>query len=257
ARIGRTMTEPAPPGNRWLAYAVHGYTASGLVFAMLAALEICAANPDPRRVFLWFLIATLIDATDGTLARRFHTKTLAAAIDGRTIDDIIDFLTFTFLPLMLVAKMGWLPEPALLFVGPALIASVLGFANVKAKDENGGFFLGFPSYWNIVAFYMGLTANAYGGWPNALAMLGLAALTLAPVGFFYPNLAPPRWRQSILIGAAIWLAIVLAMLPQYPHPPGWLLALSLVYPVFYTGVSLYEYNRYSRRHAEGERSTDS
>jgi phosphatidylcholine synthase len=250
------MTEPASTGNRLLAYAVHGYTASGLVFAMLAALEICAANPDPRRVFLWFLIATLIDATDGTLARRFHTKSLAAAIDGRTIDDIVDFLTFTFLPLMLVARMGWLPEPALLFVAPALIASVLGFANVKAKDESGGFFMGFPSYWNIAAFYMGLAANAYGGWPNALAMLALAALTLAPVGFIYPSLAPPRWRKAILIGAVIWLVIVLAMLLQYPHVPGWLLALSLVYPVFYTGVSLYEFHRYRRRQAGGDRPTD-
>ena len=57
------MTEPVPTGNRLLAYAVHGYTASGLVFAMLAAMEICAANPDPRRVFVWFLIATLIITT--------------------------------------------------------------------------------------------------------------------------------------------------------------------------------------------------
>lgn len=250
------MAEPAPTGNRLLAYAVHGYTASGLLFAMLAALEICAAQPDPRRVFVWFLIATLIDATDGTLARRFHTKTLATAIDGRTIDDIVDFLTFTFLPLLLVAKMGWLPEPALLFVVPALVASVLGFANVRAKDETGGFFMGFPSYWNIAAFYMGLAANAYGGWPNALVMLGLAALTLAPVGFFYPNLAPPRWRRAILIGAGLWLATVVAMLPTYPHPPGWLLALSVVYPVFYTVTSLYEYQRHRRRDAGGERSVD-
>ncbi|MBK5260192.1 MAG: phosphatidylcholine synthase [Thermoanaerobaculia bacterium] len=229
--------------NRAAAWGVHLYTASGLIFALLAAIEICAPHPDARIAFVWLMVAVLIDATDGPLARRFDVKTLVPQIDGRKIDDIVDYLTFTFLPLLLIARMEWVPEPAVLWLAPAMIASVLGFANVAAKDESGGFFLGFPSYWNIVAFYAGIIAQRFGVWPNAFLLLVLAALTVAPIGFIYPNLAPAKWKTLILGGAVLWLVILIAMLWDYPSPPVWLVFVSLIYPAFYTIVSIYEYRR--------------
>ena len=229
---------------RVAAWLVHLYTASGIVFALLATLEICDPQPDPRRVFLWLTIAVLIDATDGPLARRVEVKKVLPHISGRTIDDIVDFLTFTFIPMLLVARLEWVPRPVLLFVVPPLITSLLGFANAGAKDESGGFFLGFPSYWNIVAFYLGIAAAANLHWLNAAVLLGLSVLTVMPVGFIYPNLAPRRWKAAIIIGALVWLILVAAMFPSYPHPPLWLLLLSLVYPVFYTAVSAVEYRRH-------------
>ncbi len=229
--------------NRAAAWGVHLYTASGLIFALLAAIEICAPHPDVRMAFVWLMVAVLIDATDGPLARRFDVKRVVPQIDGRKIDDIVDYLTFTFLPLLLIARMDWVPEPAVLWLAPAMIASVLGFANVAAKDESGGFFLGFPSYWNIVAFYAGIIAHHFGVWPNVVLLLVLAALTVAPIGFIYPNLAPPRWKTLILGGAFLWLVIVIAMLRDYPSPPMWLVVVSLIYPAFYTIVSIYEFRR--------------
>lgn len=223
--------------------AVHLYTASGVIFALLAALETASAQPDPRLVFIWLAIAVLIDATDGPLARRFEVKKFAPSIDGRKIDDIVDYLTFTFIPLMLVARMGWVPEPALLFVAPPLVASLFGFANAGAKDEVNGFFLGFPSYWNIVALYLGIIAYEYGIWPNAVILIAFAILTVAPVGFIYPNLAPPKWKMLILAGAFVWLVMAVAMLRTYPVTPKWLFFVSLIYPVFYSAVSVIEYRR--------------
>jgi phosphatidylcholine synthase len=231
---------------RLAAWAVHVYTASGIIFALLATLEVCKQAPDARQVFIWLGIAVLIDATDGPLARRVQVKKVLPHISGRTIDDIVDFMTFTFIPMLLVARLGWVPEPVLLFVVPPLLASLLGFANSGAKDEEGGFFLGFPSYWNIVAVYLGIAA-AHGLHPvNGIVLLALSVLTLMPVGFIYPNLAPPRWKAAIMIGAYAWLASVIAMFPRYPNPPMWLVWLSLAYPIFYTTVSLYEYRRWRR-----------
>lgn len=225
------------------AYGVHLYTASGVVVAFIAAAEVARGVPDPRRVFFWLILAVLIDATDGPLARRVNIKQTAPAINGRTIDDIVDFLTFTFIPLMLIAKLGWVPDPFLLFVAPALIASVLGFANTRAKDEAGGFFIGFPSYWNVIAMYAGIGAAHGLELLNGVVLLVLAAATLAPVGFIYPNLAPPRWKRIIMIGAYAWLLMALAILYAYPHPAPWLVIGSLVYPVFYVVVSLVEFAR--------------
>ncbi len=220
------------------AYAVHLYTASGVVLAFLAAAEIGSERTSPERVLLLLAGAVLIDASDGPLARRFEVKRHASAIDGRTIDDIVDYLTYTFLPLLLVWRMGWLPDPAALWVIPALLASLFGFSNVAAKDEERGFFLGFPSYWNVVALYAGVWHALYGPWVNALAILALAALTLAPVRFVYPNLAPRPWKLPLVLGALAWLLVLLAMLADYPRTPAWLMGVSLAYPVFYTLVSV-------------------
>jgi phosphatidylcholine synthase len=235
------MSASAAPtaAQRARAHAVHLYTASGVVLALLAAMEIAAATPDPRRVFLLLAGAVLIDASDGPLARRWEVKRYAPRIDGRTIDDIVDYLTYTFLPLLLVWRMEWLPDPAALWVAPALLASLFGFANTAAKDEEGGFFLGFPSYWNVVALYAGVVAERWGPAPNAVLLLALAALTLAPVGFVYPNLAPRAWRLPLLAGALLWLAMLVAMLRDYPWVPPWLLWLSLLYPALYTALSIH------------------
>lgn len=233
--------------STFAAWCVHLYTASGIVFALLATLELCKASPDPRMVFLWLAIAVFVDATDGPLARAVEVKKALPQISGRTIDDIVDYATFTFIPMLLVARMEWVPQPVLLFVAPALMTSLLGFSNSGAKDESGGFFLGFPSYWNIVAFYLGISA-AHGLLAlNGAIVFALAVLTVLPVGFIYPNLAPRRWKLAVLLGAAIWTALVVAMtFIRYPDPPGWMVALSLVYPLFYTAVSIIEYRKHKR-----------
>lgn len=216
---------------------VHAYTASGAVLVFLAATELCAPAPDPRRVFLALIAAVLVDATDGPLARRWDAKRVLPTIDGRRIDDIVDYLTYTFVPLLLIWRMGWVPAPGLLWIAPVLVASLFGFANTGAKDETGGFFLGFPSYWNVVAFYAGFAHRLWGPWVNAAVLLILAALTLLPVRFLYPNLAPRPWRAAVITGALAWLGLTLWLLPDYPTGPMSLVWLSLLYPTFYGWLS--------------------
>ena len=217
---------------------VHLYTASGVLIGLYVAMELTAPTPDPRRVFLAFAAVVVIDATDGTLARRWQVKRMLPAIDGRTIDDIVDYLTYVFLPLLLIWRLGWVPAPGWAWIAPALVASLFGFANTGAKDEAGGFFLGFPSYWNVVAFYAGFVHRLYGAWINAFLLLLLAALTVLPVRFLYPNLAPRPWRVPVVAGAILWLGLMLWLLRNYPDSPAHLVWFSLVYPAFYAGLSL-------------------
>jgi phosphatidylcholine synthase len=231
--------------TRTRAYAVHLLTASGVVAAFLAVAELFDNTPDERVVFAWLVVAVVIDAVDGPLARAWDVKRFAPDIDGRTIDDIVDYLTFTFVPLLLVWRMGWVPfAPGLLgavWIVPALMASLLGFANLGAKDEAAGYFRGFPSYWNIAAFYAGLAFHGLGEtgqWFNGVVLLALAALTVSPVRFLYPNLAPRPWKLPVLLGAVAWLVVLLGMLLFYRGTPGWAVGVSLIYPAFYVTLSI-------------------
>lgn len=80
------------------AYFVHFYTASTVVTHILATQALFANEFD--RALLWMAAAVLIDATDGTLARRWNVKKYAPGTDGRRLDDIIDFISFAFLPMV-------------------------------------------------------------------------------------------------------------------------------------------------------------
>ncbi|WP_022836792.1 CDP-alcohol phosphatidyltransferase family protein [Salisaeta longa] len=228
------------------AYAVHLFTASGVLCALAALWYVMRTPPAPAWAFAMLGLAVLIDAADGPLARRWAVTIHAARIDGGLIDNIVDYLTFTFLPLVLVWRMGWLAGPDVVWVGLAMTASLFGFANHSAKQAADGFFLGFPSYWNILAYYAGLLHAAYGATGRAV-MLGVVllatALTVAPVRFIYPNQAPSPWKPWIIGGALGWLALLVGFLPTYPAVPTWAqpwgLPVSMLYPAFYVGLSGY------------------
>jgi hypothetical protein len=141
--------------------------------------------------------------------------------------------------------MGWVPFapgiPGVAWIVPALLASLLGFAHVGAKDEAAGYFRGFPSYWNIAAFYAGVAFHGFGEtgqWLNGVVLLGLAALTVSPVRFLYPNLTPRPWKLPVMLGAVAWLAVLLGMLLVYRGVPGWVVGVSLIYPAFYATLSI-------------------
>src|ERR1700737_2193526 len=95
----------------FLAWCVHFYTALGLVCAGgIAVLIVQGTGESFRWAFALMLVATLIDATDGTLARRVRIKEVLPGFDGRRLDDLVDFLTYTFLPLFLIRQARLLPE---------------------------------------------------------------------------------------------------------------------------------------------------
>ena len=124
----------APGFEPFLGWCVHGYTALGLVAAAMIAVLLVRGGSDAFRwSFLLMALATIVDSTDGTLARWVRIKEVVPGFDGRRLDDIIDFLNYTFLPILLVWRAGILPpgqEAWLLF--PFCRAST-GFARSRPR----------------------------------------------------------------------------------------------------------------------------
>lgn len=228
--------------RRFAAWAVHAYTATGAVLAFLALVAVI--QRDARATFLWLFAATIVDATDGWLARRVDVKRHAASLDGARLDDIVDYLTFVFLPAFFVYHFQMLPIGwDAVAVAAVLLSSAYGFSAVDAKTPDY-FFTGFPSYWNIAALY--LFALHAPPAVNAAILIGLAALVFVRVGYIYPT-RTPAWRSLTILLCVVWGAMVLAitwMLPDAPEP---LVIASLFFPVYYLVLSLALRRR--RRHA--------
>ena len=217
-----------------LAWGVHLYTATGLVAAAAMAVLIVRGGDDSfRGVLALMVVATLIDSTDGWLARRARVKEFAPTFDGRRLDDLIDFQTYTSLPLLLVWRAGLLPGETAWWLLLPLLASAYGFSQVNAKTDDG-FFLGFPSYWNIVAFYLYFLRPP--AWLTLGLVIALSLLTFVPWRYLYPSQRAPFSRLTNLL-AAVWVAVLLLILARWPATPRWLVLLSLAFPAYYMLMS--------------------
>jgi len=70
------------------------------------------------------------------------------------LKNVVDYMTYVFAPMVLPWSGGYLSAGTSSVVSAALplLASSYQFCRVDAKTDDR-FFLGFPSYFNVVAFY--------------------------------------------------------------------------------------------------------
>jgi phosphatidylcholine synthase len=233
---------PPTAFDKFLGWCVHAYTALGLVAAGLIAVLLVRGDTGAFRwSFLLMAIATVVDATDGTLARKVRIKEVVPGFDGRRLDDIVDFLNYTFLPLLLIWRAGILPAGHEAWLFLPLLASVYGFCQVQAKTDDG-YFLGFPSLWNLVALY--LYALPLGGWASLAIVIVLALLTFVPIRHLYPS-QPGLLNRVSMIAGVVWTPLVGWLIWKLPDGHAsrltasttQLALLSLLYPLYYLAVS--------------------
>jgi len=235
---GPAATHRVPAWRVALAWAVHAYTGSGLLLAawMIAILvQETRAVDDYRFCFLLMFVATFIDATDGTLARLVRVGEATPHFDGRKLDDLVDFVLYTCVPLLLIDRAGILPVGYRWVILLPLAASAYGFSQTDAKTADGAF-VGFPSYWNIVAFY--LYALPVTGERAVLIIAALAALTFVPSRYPYPT-RPGVVNRMMLVLSIPWAVLVFfCVIRHWPYyPPRGMIGLSAGYPTLYLVVA--------------------
>ena len=220
--------------RRTFAWLVHLYTAMGLVCAAgMAVLIVRGGDASFRGAFFLMMVATAVDATDGWLARRARVKEVLPGFDGSALDNLIDFHTYTSLPLLLIWRAGVLPGGLAWLLLLPLLASAYGFSQVNVKTDDG-FFLGFPSYWNIVAYYLFVLPPPV--WVSAALLTTCAVLTFVPTRYIYATKGGP-FATLINAGSAIWfvsLGVGLFGPEEYRRTVA---LISLVYPVMYLALS--------------------
>jgi phosphatidylcholine synthase len=222
-----------------LAWLVHLYTAVGAVVGFFSILAI--EQGSFRDAFFLMALTVIIDSTDGTLARAVRVKEVIPWFDGNLLDEIVDYLNYVIAPCFLLIHARLLPsEDSLWLSSLPLLASAYGFCQKGAKTADY-FFLGFPSYWNIVVFYFYVLKTPL--WVNAFLIIALSVLVFAPIKFIYPSRSPRFCVQTNVLGA-LWGGVVIYMIYRLPQSDRALAFASLIFPAYYTALSLWlEYHR--------------
>ncbi len=215
------------------AWGVHLYTALGAAAGLLAIYF--AAASDFRASFMAMGAAVFIDSSDGVLARLVNVRQRVPWFDGSLLDNIVDYLTYTAAPVFLMLMAGIIPAG---FGGLALacfvmLASAYGFCRTDAKTEDN-YFLGFPNYWNLIAFYLFcLRASPMF---NRTVLLAFAVMVFVPIKYIYPSRTEPLRPVTIAYGIA-WAIVTIAMLPMLPEVNPIMLWASLSFIAYYLAAS--------------------
>jgi phosphatidylcholine synthase len=194
---------------RLAGFLVHCFTACGAALG-LAALFAAADGRFPA-MFAWLGAAFVIDAVDGTLARRYRVEEMVPHIDGVVLDLVVDFLTYVVVPLVALWRSGLLAPPfAVLVCCVVCTASALYFADKRMKTHDL-WFRGFPAIWNVLVFY--LLVLRPGPLGATLIVIAAAGLMFVPVVFVHP-LRVVRLRLVTMTATGAWSAAAIAAVEQ-------------------------------------------
>ncbi len=185
---------------RYKALSVHLLTATGAVLSMLAMLA--AVEGLWSMMFLWLVLALIVDGIDGPLARRYDVSTNWPTYDGVLLDLIIDYLTYVFIPAYALFKSGLLPGwTGWIAIIVIVYGSVIYFADTRMKTKDKSF-AGFPACWNMVVLVLFATEP-----PRILILAIVILLTVAMftnLKFIHP-VRTERWRNISLPVSLFWV----------------------------------------------------
>ena len=222
-----------------LAWFVHIYTALGAAVAVFTLALVAGGRY--REALALMGVALVLDATDGTFARAARVKELVPQVDGARLDDIVDYLNYVFVPCFLLFWAELLPAGhGWWIVCLPLLASAYGFSQAGAKTPDH-FFLGFPSYWNVVAFYcyvLELSPTL-----NAFLVISLSVMVFVPVRYLYPSRNAFLQGLTITLGA-VWGVLCFVVVFYLPTPPPGVAWASLFFPAYYLAASFWSHLRH-------------
>ncbi len=231
--MGNALSDSAPSRLRtFAAWSVHLLTATGAAAGLMAL--IATSQQRWQWAFLWMAVTLAIDSVDGTLARWCGVKTVLPQFDGSLLDNMVDYFTYVIVPAYFLYESGIVPPRFGLISAIAItLASGYQFCQADAKTDDHCF-KGFPSYWNVVVFYLFMLS--WSEWFNAAIVLILAIAVFIPIKYPYPS-RTQRLRPLTLALTSVWAVMMAIVLARYPEESTGLIYASFAYLAYYFGFS--------------------
>lgn len=202
--------------RKLLAWAVHVFTASGLILCFFSLVALSQA--DYRMAFIWLYSALIVDGFDGMMARAAKVTKYLPTIHGKIMDHLIDFISYAFLPAYFFYVSGLLPDAwKWAGAGIILISSILYYAK-EGMVSSDYYFVGFPVLWNLVGFYL-LFVFHFAPETNLILIVVFGILHFVPLKYAYPSrmLGFRKLAWVLTLSGLISAAIVIWGYPQeYP-----------------------------------------
>jgi len=175
-------------------------------------------------------------------------------INGETLDLVIDYLTYVFVPTLFIWRAGLVPAALAPWLAAAIqLSSLYVFARTDMKTEDG-YFRGFPALWNLVAFYLFVLQP--GEMISAAIVSLFALMTFAPIHVVHPFRV--REYRLVLPGlAGLWALSTCTLLWREALPtlsPA-LVAVSLVSALVLFALGLRR-SLHAFRNPEGNREAE-
>jgi phosphatidylcholine synthase len=221
--------------NRVAAFSVHVLTASGAAVALAALLA--ATSGHWVAMFSCLGVALLIDGIDGTIARALKAADRLPRWSGDILDLVVDFVTYVFVPSYAIAAGGLLPPALALPAGMVVVMTGAIYFSDRQMKTADHYFRGFPTLWNLVAFYLFVLKPA--PWLATAIVTGLAALTFAPFRFLHPfRVLRLRWLNGAAV--VLWSLLAICALAQDLAPGPYTQIGVLIIATYFLGVGLTE-----------------
>ncbi|AJA90079.1 phosphatidyltransferase [Borreliella chilensis] len=193
--------------NLILAWLVHIFTASGLIVGLYSIISII--NGDYSLLLKLTVIGLIIDGIDGTIARKLKVKELIPEIDGALLDNITDYINYTFIPVVFFYFGEFIEEKykVAICIG-ILLSSAYQFSRTDSKTTDN-YFRGFPSLWNLfvisnIIFQIEQTTN--------LIIMSICIVTsFIPIKFIYPSKTKELRQITIPITVISCLIFVISI----------------------------------------------
>ncbi|PAU96418.1 CDP-alcohol phosphatidyltransferase family protein [Paracoccus salipaludis] len=203
---------------RLKALGVHLFTATGAIWAVLALLA--AVDGDWSTMFVWLIVAMVVDGIDGPLARRYRVKDNWPTYDGVAMDLMVDYITWIFIPAFALFKSGLLPGWTGWVCTIAIVfGSILYMADTRMKTKDNSF-AGFPACWNMLVLVLFALKPSY--WVILALVIALTVAMFLPVKFIHP-VRTERWRALSLPMMGAWVVFALWAIGVDFHPQSWAL----------------------------------
>jgi phosphatidylcholine synthase len=219
--------------ERVRAFTVHIFTATGAALALLAL--ILGTGGHWAAMFLCLGLALVVDGVDGPIARAFDIQNVLPRWSGDTLDLVVDYTTYVFVPAYAIAASGLLPQVLSIPAGILVVISgALYFADREMKTQDN-YFRGFPAVWNLAAFYLYLLEPPE--WAAAVAIAILAGLSFAPIKFLHP-LRVQHWRTLNIALLVLWAALAFVAIVQNLSPGPYVTVPLSVIAIYFFAVGL-------------------
>ena len=197
--------------NKIPACLVHFLTGSGIIFSFMALVSLIEGNK--LQTFMFLITALIIDTIDGTLARKFKTEMIFPNIDGKTLDAIIDYINYIFIPCIILYKFDYLPLNFTIVIPIVILCiSLYSYVNIKLIDATFSY-IGFPSIWNVIVLYLEILS--FDKMINLLIIIFFILLKFAPFKVIHPMRFPKFKKTNIVLLFGTLLTSIILLINKF------------------------------------------